>query len=545
MRRTLPTLLVAVLTVLAFAPTSKAQTPPGPEPTEPTLAEAPFIRLSPAPDRLLVNLPVWLAIRPDAWRAVEVTIQPPPTPDGQVPAAVRVRAMPEYVIWDMGNGASVRCDGPGTIYNRRLPLEGQRATCSYTYEQLPEQRRPTVRARIFYRVEATTEVDGQSSTQELPPVSATDEIDVVVSEVQGLDPGVTIDEAFPAGGAGGAAGTGYFQPEAPPGDTDELVTEGPLLSEPPGLLDRLRNAATAVGNCFNGWGATCTRWAGVGLAAVGTGAVCVLTVGVGCVAAAVVVGSIAQGALFCDGGSTLGCALKGGAIGLATLLVGGLVGRIALRAFAPLLARVGPAVTRLIPVGLRHATAAAAGWLARVFGRPIAALAAASRRRVLALLGRVAGRLPGRVGQAASRGVAQLWVRHDARLGLGGAYGGIRNRVAGGQVNHMPAFNSYARVYNGPLSQGQLRYRGPSIWMDDADHALTRSFDWKPGADAWRRQQEALIRDGRLRDAIQMDIDDIRSQFGPKYDVAIDEMMRYVDSGEFQNVLSPQVPAAP
>ena len=73
------------------------------------------------------------------------------------------------------------------------------------------------------------------------------------------------------------------------------------------------------------------------------------------------------------------------------------------------------------------------------------------------------------------------------------------------------------------------RPEGPTISMEKEDHRKTAS--WGPGENSkrYREKQRQLIEDGRFRDAVQMDVDDIRSKFGEKYDDAIGEMLEYVD----------------
>ena len=73
---------------------------------------------------------------------------------------------------------------------------------------------------------------------------------------------------------------------------------------------------------------------------------------------------------------------------------------------------------------------------------------------------------------------------------------------------------------------GLPRKRGPAIQMEPTDHEMTAShtFNGKAGA-VYRAKQQSLIRAGRFGAAIQMDIDDIRGQFGEKYDEAIKEMI--------------------
>ena len=89
--------------------------------------------------------------------------------------------------------------------------------------------------------------------------------------------------------------------------------------------------------------------------------------------------------------------------------------------------------------------------------------------------------------------------------------------------HHCPAKNCYAGA---PISS----LDGPAIKMEPADHRLTASYGSSPEAKAYRARQEQLLQEGKLREAIQMDVDDIRSKFGGKYDAAIEQMLKYADS---------------
>ena len=64
---------------------------------------------------------------------------------------------------------------------------------------------------------------------------------------------------------------------------------------------------------------------------------------------------------------------------------------------------------------------------------------------------------------------------------------------------------------------------GAAIQMDPKDHQGTASYGGREGSalQAYRNKQAELIRDGKLDDAFLMDVDDIQSKFGDKYDDAI------------------------
>lgn len=109
---------------------------------------------------------------------------------------------------------------------------------------------------------------------------------------------------------------------------------------------------------------------------------------------------------------------------------------------------------------------------------------------------------------------------------LGGSYGEVFKEGQGDmyEVHHMPADNV----------NGLERKDGPAIKMDKEDHRETASCGNSMEAREYRAQQKELIDQGKFREAVQMDIDDIRDKFGSKYDEAISEMLKYVDKLELE-----------
>lgn len=99
----------------------------------------------------------------------------------------------------------------------------------------------------------------------------------------------------------------------------------------------------------------------------------------------------------------------------------------------------------------------------------------------------------------------------------GGAYGNVG--ANGGEVHHMPADSV------SPFPKDA----GPAIQMDKNDHMLTASWGNSLSAQKYRAEQAFLIENGMFKEAMQMDINDIHSKFGSKYDDAIIEMLKYVN----------------
>ena len=74
---------------------------------------------------------------------------------------------------------------------------------------------------------------------------------------------------------------------------------------------------------------------------------------------------------------------------------------------------------------------------------------------------------------------------------------------------------------------------GPAIQMDPADHRRTTSYGGGPGSanEAYRETQRCLIDQGKFDEAFLMDVDDIISKFGDKYDDAILEAIDALPGG--------------
>jgi filamentous hemagglutinin len=71
---------------------------------------------------------------------------------------------------------------------------------------------------------------------------------------------------------------------------------------------------------------------------------------------------------------------------------------------------------------------------------------------------------------------------------------------------------------------------GPAVKLDPPDHRRTASYGSSPDAKEYRALQKELVDQGRVREAVQMDIDDLRRKFGDKYESAIKQMQTYLDT---------------
>lgn len=85
------------------------------------------VALSPPPERMLVNFPVWLHLA-SGWKNITATA-------AITGLSATVTAKPESVRWDMGDGQTVTCHTAGAAYDASLPWATNldRRDCGYTY----------------------------------------------------------------------------------------------------------------------------------------------------------------------------------------------------------------------------------------------------------------------------------------------------------------------------------------------------------------------------------------------------------------------------
>jgi len=152
------------------------------EALERTPLPEPQITMAPAPDiPQLVNLTTYLWVPADQWQPETVSASA-----GGVTSTVT--ATPTRVIWDMGQGDTVVCDGPGLPYNPSLPDEAQPSDCHYTY-----RRSSAGQPGQAYQVTATVEwettwtVSGAAGGGSLGTTTSSSTTSVQVAELQSLN----------------------------------------------------------------------------------------------------------------------------------------------------------------------------------------------------------------------------------------------------------------------------------------------------------------------------------------------------------------------
>ena len=136
--------------------------------------------LSPDGDQV-VNLATWLWIDPASWTERSSTVTVPGV-------SVTVVARPEAVIWTLGDGTVVTCDGPGTAYDPARPANAQTPTCSHTYTRSSAAHPDhAFQATVTVRWRASWTVVGAAGGGDLGVIERTAGFPIRVGEVQAIN----------------------------------------------------------------------------------------------------------------------------------------------------------------------------------------------------------------------------------------------------------------------------------------------------------------------------------------------------------------------
>jgi hypothetical protein len=133
----------------------------------------PVMRLSPplgTPQ--LVGVPTWLWID-DPW----VTLRASATLGG---VTATVTATPTSVVWDLGDGSTVTCDGPGTAYDQARVPEAQQTDCAHIFQR---NGLHPLTATVTYTTGWTATT---GDAEPLDPITRSSTTTITVNEAQAL-----------------------------------------------------------------------------------------------------------------------------------------------------------------------------------------------------------------------------------------------------------------------------------------------------------------------------------------------------------------------
>lgn len=138
----------------------------------------PAIRTSPSENgRLYVQVPTWLWLDSTWWQTYEATAN-----TGRVWSTVR--ATPVATTWELGDGASVSCRGPGTPW--RPGSSEDASSCTHTYRSSSATRPGgtfNLQATVTLEVSWTSNATGGGT---LPAITRSSTLDIEVGEIQAI-----------------------------------------------------------------------------------------------------------------------------------------------------------------------------------------------------------------------------------------------------------------------------------------------------------------------------------------------------------------------
>ena len=141
----------------------------------------PAVGMSPPSNSEVVNFADWLWVDPATWHPISATAT-------AGPVSATATATPDRVVYDMGDGSSVVCNGPGTLYDPTIAPDRQTTKCSHAYLESSAGQptnRYTVSATIYWSVRWTSQgAAGGGSLGEVR--GATTSTPVEVDEIQAV-----------------------------------------------------------------------------------------------------------------------------------------------------------------------------------------------------------------------------------------------------------------------------------------------------------------------------------------------------------------------
>jgi hypothetical protein len=146
-------------------------------------ASTPVIHTSPSSSRsAVVNFPTWMWVAPESW-----TEQAASAEEGDV--IVTAVARPQRVVWNMGDGATVTCTGPGTPYAAGVSdPDAPSPDCGHTYRRSSAEQ-PGERFRLTATLtwDVTWSVQNAAGGGALADLTTSNATTLRVAEYQALN----------------------------------------------------------------------------------------------------------------------------------------------------------------------------------------------------------------------------------------------------------------------------------------------------------------------------------------------------------------------
>ncbi|MFJ9084685.1 DUF6531 domain-containing protein [Streptomyces sp. NPDC102384] len=116
----------------------------------------------------------------------------------------------------------------------------------------------------------------------------------------------------------------------------------------------------------------------------------------------------------------------------------------------------------------------------------------------------------------------------------GGWYGALTPARSGNEIHHMPAKTAYV----GRVKPNLTAHSGPAIRMEKADHRALTSTGSSKAAKRTQALQRNYVKQGKFDKAMAIEIKDVRSKFGNKYNNHIEDAVKSMHTNKgLQDVL--------
>jgi hypothetical protein len=126
----------------------------------------------------LVGLPTWLSVAAGSWTPQSATAAVPGV-------SVTATATPVQAVWQMGDGSTVTCAGPGTPWRPGLDPAASSPDCGYRYPR-SSAGEPGAAFTVTVTITWTVSWAGAGATGTVAGLTTVAALPVRVAESQGL-----------------------------------------------------------------------------------------------------------------------------------------------------------------------------------------------------------------------------------------------------------------------------------------------------------------------------------------------------------------------
>ena len=106
----------------------------------------------------------------------------------------------------------------------------------------------------------------------------------------------------------------------------------------------------------------------------------------------------------------------------------------------------------------------------------------------------------------------------------------VRYNFAGGKYGDLKAYDGQRHHMPSDSVDGLSKRKGAAVRMITSEHKKTASYGSSKKAKEFRKEEKKYIEQGEFLKAQQLGVKDVQSNFGKKYNAAINDMIKYTKS---------------